>query len=85
MAKRQENDYFEMLKGLAAYSMRAALALQGTLQQFDVTVLPQQIQEMHTIEHEADQANHAVEVASREAFIFARKSCGSSVSSSKWL
>ncbi len=58
MAKRQENDYFEMLKGLAAYCMRAALALQGTLQQFDVTLLPQQLQEMHTIEHEADQANH---------------------------
>ena len=58
MAKRQENDYFEMLKGLATYCMQAALALQETLQQFDVAVLPQKLQQMHGIEHEADQANH---------------------------
>ncbi len=60
MAKRQENNYFVMLRELVGFSVSAAQKLQMCLNEFDPDRLPAQLDEMHEIEHTADLANHGL-------------------------
>lgn len=60
MAKRQENNYFVMLRELVSYSADAARKLESCLKEFDPARLPAQLDEMHEIEHSADLANHGL-------------------------
>ncbi len=58
MKKKAGYDYFGSFIDYAACALRAARFLQDTLQNFDPATFPQRQDEMHAIEHEADQINH---------------------------
>lgn len=58
MLGKKENNYFEMLAELVDYSCDAANLLHNTLLNFDVNVIEEKINEMHTIEHTADIKKH---------------------------
>ena len=60
MAKRQENNYFQMLRELVDYADRAAKKLRASLTDFDPAKLTGQLEEMHAIEHTADLTNHGL-------------------------
>lgn len=58
MAKKHDNDYFEMFVELVDYSCRAAHGLYDTLTNFDVAKLPDTMEVLHQIEHAADGGKH---------------------------
>lgn len=58
MARKKNNDYFTMLAEGVSYAGDAAAMLQECLGSYDPDRLPQDIEKMHAIEHEADIAKH---------------------------
>lgn len=58
MARKKNNDYFTMLAECVSYAGDAATMLQECLGSYDPDRLPQDIEKMHAIEHEADIAKH---------------------------
>lgn len=58
MARKRGVDYFELLKEQIAYSRKAAEKLESCMPDFPNLKLSECIQEMHVIEHSADQTKH---------------------------
>jgi uncharacterized protein len=58
MNKKVNYDYFGSFIDYAACALRAARFLKDTMGHFDPETFPQRQDEMHVIEHEADQINH---------------------------
>ena len=58
--RKKRNNYFEMLAELVDYSCDAANLLNSTLLNFDVNQIEKKIDEMHTIEHNADIKKHNI-------------------------
>ncbi len=60
MARKKENNYFEMLVENVDCSCRAAEFLYENLKKYDYACLPERIVEQHEIEHEADKKKHVL-------------------------
>ena len=58
MARKLKNDYFKIFVKLVEYSLAAAEDLHDTLSQFRIEKLPQKMEHLHKIEHNADQEKH---------------------------
>jgi uncharacterized protein Yka (UPF0111/DUF47 family) len=58
--RKKETDYFGLFIDLAEHSRQAALRLQDALEHYDPSNLPQQMEEMHQLEHSADQVKHTI-------------------------
>lgn len=58
MKKKATYDYFQSFVDYAACALHASRFLQDTMASFDPETFPQRQDEMHAIEHEADQINH---------------------------
>ena len=61
MGRKKEVDYFEMLKGQVAFAKEASEKLKSCIEDYPNLKLSESIQEMHTIEHNGDQAKHQLE------------------------
>lgn len=59
MAKGR-NEYFEAFAQMTAMAREAAVYLQKTLKEFDPKTLPEKMSSLHSIEHRADEAKHAM-------------------------
>jgi len=67
MARKKSFDYFEAFVKMADYSCRAAKLLDAALRDFDPAKLPQQLEELHEVEHGADSEKHElITVLARE-------------------
>lgn len=60
MGKNQANNYFEMFVQLVDFSCHAAECLHKVLTEFNPATLPETMQALHSIEHEADNGKHAL-------------------------
>ena len=58
MARKRENDYFEMLVENVSYSCRAAECLLENLQNFSSVRLAENLERLHQVEHQGDQGKH---------------------------
>ena len=58
--RKKEVDYFGLFIDLAEHSRKAALQLQAALEHYNPADLPQQMEEMHQLEHSADLVKHSV-------------------------
>lgn len=58
MKKKTAYDYFQSFVDYAACALRAARFLQDTMANFDPETFSRRQDEMHAIEHEADEINH---------------------------
>lgn len=58
MARKKENDYFQMFMDGVAFSVKAAQLLEKSFKSYDPSQLPQRMEEMHQVEHSADMAKH---------------------------
>ena len=58
MRKKKKNNYFVMLLNMAGYCSKAAVCLEETLQNYNQKTLQHKIEEIHQIEHSADEAKH---------------------------
>lgn len=67
--KKHDTDYFDMFVRGAKFACKAADMLKSTLQAYDPATLPDRMQEMHTIEHDADEAKHDMMSELARAFI----------------
>ena len=67
MTGKRDHLYFELLQEGVRYAVEAAAQLQNDLEHFDASVLNQQIDTMHELEHQADLTKHqAMEKLIRE-------------------
>ena len=55
---KKQNDYFEMMERLAGFGERTADLLTDILNGFDASQIQARRDEMHRLEHEADEARH---------------------------
>ncbi len=69
MSKKQDAFYFENFTACADYACQAAHLLEQVMQNFDVEKLPDQITEMHKVEHAGDIKKHELLHALSRAFI----------------
>lgn len=69
MAKKGDQLYYEAFVNCAADGCRAAALLHDTLEHFDSAALERKLDEMHTIEHGADEKKHMVVEELMRAFI----------------
>ncbi len=60
MAKKKNNDYFELMTRQTAYCVEASELLEKALCNFDYDSIPQVREDMHVIEHNADQLHHDI-------------------------
>ncbi len=60
MAKKKTNDYFELMTSQAAYCVEASELLEKFLCNFSYDMVPATRDEMHAIEHNADQLHHDI-------------------------
>lgn len=60
MAKSERHDYFDMMKEMAACSLKAAEMLADTLRNFQVETLKADMKQLHEVEHEGDMLKHAL-------------------------
>lgn len=58
MAKKHDNDYFQLFVELVGYSCEAAHGLHDALVNFDLATLPEKMEKLHAIEHAADGGKH---------------------------
>ena len=61
--------YFENFKASTALSLEAAKYLVSCLEQYDAEKLPEMLDNMHTIEHNADGKKHEMNAALAKAFV----------------
>ena len=59
MTGKRDHLYFELLQEGVRYAVEAAAQLQNDLEHFDASVLNQQIDTMHELEHQADLTKHS--------------------------
>ena len=69
MAKKGDQLYYEAFVKCAEDGCKAAELLHNTLKNFDSTTLEQRLDEMHAIEHGADEKKHVVVEELMRAFI----------------
>ena len=69
MSKKQDSFYFETFIACAKYSCDAARLLKKIMENFDAQALPEQLDQMHKIEHAADDLKHSVIEKLVKAFI----------------
>ncbi len=60
MAKKNKNDYFEMIKNQVNYSVEASELLEKMLCNFTASKIPTIREEIHEIEHRADELHHEI-------------------------
>ena len=69
MSKKADSYYFENFVQCVDCASRAAKMLEENLVQFDVAHLPERLDALHQIEHEADQKKHEMISVLMKAFI----------------
>ncbi len=69
MAKKQDAFYFDTFVACVELASQAANILNETLQTFDPQMLPQRLEEIHKVEHEADCKKHELMEVLAKAFI----------------
>lgn len=69
MSKKQDSYYFQNFIDCADYACKAARMLKDTVGQFDVSSLSRRLDEIHEIEHAADQKKHELLNVLVKAFI----------------
>ena len=69
MSKKQDSFYFENFKSCTEHACRAAHLLDETMRRFDPDSMEQCIEEMHRIEHGADEKKHEILNVLAKAFI----------------
>ncbi len=69
MSKRSDSYYFKNFVICAEYGEKAAYILERNLKEFDVTHLSERLDEIHEIEHAADQKKHELLAALIKEFI----------------
>ena len=60
MARKHNYDYFAAYEKLVSYSCAAAKVVEDTLRSFDYEALPKTLEEIHAIEHSADEKKHEI-------------------------
>ncbi len=58
MARKNANNYFDMLVDMERYSCKAAASLRETLENFQFDQADERMQKLHEIEHGGDMAKH---------------------------
>ena len=58
MKNNRNYNYFEAFVNLSKFSLKSAVILNKTLREFDIKKMKQSVEEMHNIEHSADNAKH---------------------------
>ena len=69
MSKKQDSYYFQNFIDCADYACQAARMLKDTVGQFDVSSLSRRLDEIHEVEHAADQKKHELLNILVKAFI----------------
>lgn len=69
MGRKHDYNYFEAFVSLVDYSCTASNILHQTLNDFNVSALPEKLHAMHNVEHEADVAKHDLMHELAHAFI----------------
>lgn len=69
MSKKSDSYYFQSFIECVECGCKAARMLEDNLTHFDAAVLPQRLEEMHAIEHEADVKKHEMMGVLVKAFI----------------
>ena len=69
MSKKQDAFYFENFISCTEHACKAAHLLEQTMRKFDASSLEQRIEEMHQIEHGADEKKHEILNVLAKAFI----------------
>lgn len=69
MKEKKDEFYYKNLNACIDYSYQAAQFLKGTLEQFQIDMLQEQIAEMHEIEQKADTKRHKMTKVLSKAFI----------------
>ena len=64
-----KNDYFELLKSQAEFSVKAAALLEEILLHYSLDTISEQREKIHGVEHEADKAMHDIRVKLSAEFI----------------
>ena len=69
MAKKQDSYYFNCFIKCTDFSCQAAQLLQETMENFDLSKLPDRLSAIHTVEHSADMEKHELLNTLMKAFI----------------
>ena len=69
MSKKQDSFYFENFIACTQLSCQAAHLLEQAMEHFDPAQLPQKLEEIHAVEHAADEKKHLLSDALVKAFI----------------
>ena len=69
MSKKQDSFYFENFIACTQLSCQAAHLLEQAMEHFDPAQLPQKLEEIHAVEHAADEKKHLLSDALIKAFI----------------
>ena len=69
MSKKQDSFYFENFSACAAYACEAAKYLEAALRNFEPECLYDMVQELHQVEHAADEKKHELSNVLAKAFI----------------
>ncbi len=69
MSKKQDTFYFENFIACTEKACQAAQLLEETMRYFDASIMEQRIDEMHKLEHGADEKKHEILSVLAKAFI----------------
>ena len=69
MAKKQDAFYFDTFIACSDYACRAAELLEKIMKSFDINSVAKQLDDIHAIEHEADQKKHEMVNVLAKAFV----------------
>ena len=69
MAKKRTTDYFQTFEDLADHACHAADLLYSVIKNYSIDDLPKRIEQMHALEHAADQIIHKMAKGLVEEFI----------------
>ena len=69
MSKKTDSFYFENFIACTQLSCEAAHLLEQTMEHFDPAQLPEKLDEIHAVEHAADEKKHELSDALVKAFI----------------
>lgn len=58
MKNNRNYNYFEAFVNLSKFSLKSAVILNKTLREFDINKMKEKVEELHDIEHSADEAKH---------------------------
>lgn len=69
MSKKQDSFYFENFLACTEYACQAAHLLEKVMEDFDPDTLPEKLDEIHVVEHAADEKKHELLDVLVKAFI----------------